>query len=396
MVTGFEGINTARGDARSVCLCMIVKNEAETITRCLDSCRGQIDCWVVCDTGSTDGTPELIREILADIPGELHEHEWIDFAHNRSRLLALARGKADYLLLMDADWTVHAPDGAFDGLHADAYMIVHAGASQFANKRLVRGDLEWRYVGATHEYVTCEAERTCERLQGVSIQVHSVGGARTGRWGRDLKVLQAALERDPENARTVFYLAQTLRDLGHEREDESLLARGRDAYFRRAAMNGWPEERYCAWHQAGLLADELGDWPVAADAYTAAWDVRPARLEAVYDLAVGLRLRERYQAAHRYTQLAAGPTSLAVPDDDLFVAPWVYRWGLLFEYSITCFWVGRYDHSVKACDRLLRIRELPDEHRAQTRRNRRYAMEAQAERLGVSVIRTQMRIPVRS
>jgi hypothetical protein len=70
------------------------------------------------------------------------------------------------------------------------------------------------------------------------------------------------------------------------------------------------------------------------------------------------------------------------------------RWGLLFEYSITCFWVGRYDRSGKACDRLLRIRELPDEHRAQTRRNRRYAIEAQAERLADSVIR--MRMPTRS
>jgi hypothetical protein len=365
---------------------MIVKDEAETIERCLNSCRELIDGWVICDTGSTDGTQDLVRKALADIPGELHEHEWIDFGHNRSRLMTLARGRADYLLLLDADWTVHARDGALDGLHADSYMIVHAGTSEFSNKRLVRGDLAWHYVGATHEYITCEDERTCERLDGVWIEVHSVGGSRNGRWRQDIAVLEATLESDPANHRARFYLGQSLRDLGREQGDETMLARARDTYLERAMADGWVEERYCAWHQAGLLADQLGDWPLAADAYTAAWEVRPDRLEAVYDLAVGLRLRGRFQAAHRYTQLAAGLEPLPVPRDYLFVAPWVYRWGLLFEYSITCFWVGAYGQSVKACDRLLQMEELPTEHQAQTRRNRQYAIEGQARRLGESAL----------
>jgi tetratricopeptide (TPR) repeat protein len=373
---------------------MIVKDEAERIGRCLESCRELIDYWVICDTGSSDRTQELIREALAQVPGELHQHEWVDFAHNRSRLLTLARGKSDYLLLMDADWTLEARDGAFERLRADAYMVVHAGASEFTNKRLVRGDLEWRYVGATHEYITSDAERTCERLAGVAIHVDSVGGARTGRWLHDIEVLEDLLEREPDDPRAMFYLAQTLRDLGHERDDEAMLARARDTYLRRAELAGWVEERYCAWHQAGLLADALGDWPLAADAYTAAWEVRPARLEAVYDLALGLRLRGRYQAAHRYTQMVARRGSLPVPDDDLFVAPWVYRWGLLFEYSITCFWVGWHEECVKACNRLLRIRDVPVEHRAQTRRNRNRAIEAQARKLADSAI--NLRLPISS
>lgn len=388
MATEFEPSDVAPRAARSLCLCMIVRDEASTIERCVQSCRDLIDYWVICDTGSTDGTHELIRKALADVPGELHQHEWVDFGTNRTRLLELARGKADYLLLLDADWTIRASEGAFDGLDADAYMVVHSGPPEFANKRLVRGDLEWRYVGATHEYITCEEEHTCKRLDGALIEIHSVGGARTGRWVRDIELLQDALERDPDDARAVFYLAQTLRDLGHEREDQAMLARASDAYFRRAAMDGWVEERYCAWHQAGLLAEELGDWPLAADAYTAAWEVRPSRLEAVYDLAVGLRLRERYHAAHRYTSLAAGRAPLPVPADDLFVSPWVYRWGLLFEYSITCYWVGSPRRSVQACDLLLRMRELPATHRAQTQRNRRLAIEAQAWHLAESALST--------
>jgi glycosyltransferase involved in cell wall biosynthesis len=365
----------------SLALCMIVRDEADSIERCLAACRPFIDYWVVCDTGSTDGTPELVRRALDGVPGELHVHEWQDFAHNRSLLMGLAHGKADHLLLFDADWTLEVAPGALDGLTADAYMVVHAGDSEFHNKRVVSGRIPWRYVGATHEYITSPDERTCERLSGVVIHVESVGGGRTGRWHRDRELLEAALERHPDDGRSAFYLAQTLRDLGHRGADPGLLALARAAYERRGAMQGWVEETYCAWHQAGLLARELGDWPVAADDFIAAWEHRPARLEAVRDLAEGLRIRGHYRAAHRFSSLAGSLAPLPIPADDLFVAPWVYRWGLLFEYSITTYWVGEPDTSVRACDALLALTDLPDAHRRQTEANRKHGIRYRARRL---------------
>jgi len=48
---------------------MIVKDEADVLERCFDSCRGLIDRWVICDTGSTDGTQDLIRRALAPTRG---------------------------------------------------------------------------------------------------------------------------------------------------------------------------------------------------------------------------------------------------------------------------------------------------------------------------------------
>ena len=86
-----------------ICLNMIVKNEARVIRRCLDSVRPIIDRWIIVDTGSTDGTQDIIREHLRDLPGELHERTWRDFAYNRSEALDLARGQCDYTLIIDAD-----------------------------------------------------------------------------------------------------------------------------------------------------------------------------------------------------------------------------------------------------------------------------------------------------
>jgi tetratricopeptide (TPR) repeat protein len=370
----------------SLALCMIVRDEAGAIGRCIASCRDLIDYWVICDTGSVDGTPELVQQALDGVPGELHHHEWRDFAHNRTRLMELAHGKADHLLLLDADWTVQADPGALDGLTADAYMVVHAGATEFRNKRVVSGRIPWHYVGATHEYIASPDERRCEPLPGVVIHVESIGGARTGRWQRDRELLEAALAADPTDARSAFYLAQTLRDLGHEHGDPALLAQAREVYERRGEMDGWEEEAYCAWHQAGLLAAELDDWPDAVDCFTTAWETRPSRLEAVHDLAEGLRIRDLHHAAHRFSSLAAGLRPLPVPADDLFVSPWVYRWGLLFEYSITCYWVGDMTTCVRACDALLALRELPLGHRRQTEINRQHAIRARAHRMTTGAV----------
>ena len=88
---------------QTVCLNMIVKNEAPVICRCIDSVRPIIDYWVIVDTGSIDGTQDIIRQQLSDLPGELHERPWRDFAYNRSEALELARGKSDYTLIIDAD-----------------------------------------------------------------------------------------------------------------------------------------------------------------------------------------------------------------------------------------------------------------------------------------------------
>src|SRR4051794_23592030 len=148
----------------SICLCMIVKDEAHVIERCLRSVDGLIDSWVICDTGSCDGTPQLIRSLLEGVPGQLHERPWQDFGHNRTELMRLAVGHGDYLLLLDADMTVTFDSARLEDLSADSYLLRHAGPVEYWIKRLVRGDRDWRYVGPTHEHVAMDGPDATERL----------------------------------------------------------------------------------------------------------------------------------------------------------------------------------------------------------------------------------------
>ena len=47
-----------------LCLNMIVKNEMANLERCLGAVADHIDCWVIGDTGSTDGTQDFIKIVF--------------------------------------------------------------------------------------------------------------------------------------------------------------------------------------------------------------------------------------------------------------------------------------------------------------------------------------------
>lgn len=349
----------------SICLCMIVRDEATVIERCLRSVAGLIDSWVICDTGSRDGTPQLVERSLRDVPGRLFRREWRDFGHNRSELMRLAAGCGDYLLLLDADMTVTFDRTRLASLCADSYLLRHAEPVEYWIKRLVKGDREWGYVGSTHEYVAVDGPEVVERLGAIVIHHHADSGTRADKFDRDVRLLSEDLRRDPTDARAVFYLAQTYRDLGRRPEAIEL-------YERRAGMGGWDQEVFYSLFQAGVLRAEEGDWPPAMARLIAAWECRPSRLEPVYELASRLRVRGEYQTAHLFAQQGVGRPQ---PDDILFVWPWVYRWGLLFEYSITAYWVGEHETAFAACRRLLALPELPEEYRTQTLANMEFCRQ---------------------
>ena len=87
----------ASPDRPTICLTMIVRDEAHIVHEALDSAAPHVDRWVIVDTGSTDDTPGTIQRRMAEhgIPGELHHRPWRDFGTNRTEAMRLADGQAD-------------------------------------------------------------------------------------------------------------------------------------------------------------------------------------------------------------------------------------------------------------------------------------------------------------
>jgi len=84
-------------------LCMIVKNEAPALARCLDSVSGLAAELIVVDTGSTDATRAVAEGYGARL--EAFDFTIVDFAAARNRALACASGR--WILVLDADEILH-------------------------------------------------------------------------------------------------------------------------------------------------------------------------------------------------------------------------------------------------------------------------------------------------
>ncbi|MFE9934515.1 glycosyltransferase [Streptomyces sp. NPDC005533] len=357
---------------------MIVKNEAPTIRRCLDSLRPLIDTWVIVDTGSTDGTQDVVRDCFNDLPGILYERPWKGFGVSRTEAIELARPSADYLLFIDADDLMQVQPGfQMPDLTLDAYRVaLHDGPIIHWRPALVSTRLPWRYVGVLHEYIECGTHYSLGMLEGANILTVG-GGARLRENGmrqkylRDAEILEQGLVEEPENARYVFYLAQSWRDA--EEPEKSLTA-----YDRRAGMAGFVEETYCAQLYAARLAASLGrSTAEVMDRYLRAYESRPTRAEAIGDLARICRLKERWPLAYLFAKQAVRIPS---PKDILFVEFSWHEWRALDELAVAASWVGEYQESLQCCERLLNEGKLPAEERERVAGN----MEFVQQKLGAA------------
>jgi glycosyltransferase involved in cell wall biosynthesis/GR25 family glycosyltransferase involved in LPS biosynthesis len=371
---------------------MIVRDEAHIVGEALRSVMPYLDTWVVVDTGSTDGTQDLIREVFAaqHVRGELFERPWRDFGTNRTEALQLCEGRADYAWVLDADDLFYG-DVDLTALQADAYRLRIGAEFTYWRPQLFKLDKRWEYVGVVHEYVRCLDEpHTDERLLGDYFVASRRLGSRSradDKYLRDAELLRAAIKDDPDDARSVFYLAQSLYDAGQ-------LTGAVQQYKRRIELGGWSEETFFAKLQLARCLDRLGSGSnEVVGRYLDAAAERPTRAEPLYEIARHYRLAGRFDLAYRY---ACAADELPLPDDELFLATDVYEWKARDERAISAFYVGHRAESFDLSADLL-VRGVPFEERERVEANLQFGLPAvlpERSRYPVAIVDDLVAAPV--
>lgn len=353
----------------SLTLMMIVRNEAQQIERCLQSCLPFIDRWIIVDTGSTDQTKEIIQSTLQAIPGELYSRTWVNFGVNRTELLRLYEAKyghADigaFALLLDADQTlaVHDPNFREEISDGQQFLIrVHRqGIYEYRMPYLVRMTQEYSYIGSTHEFLTLPHTSARINYDGISVTHHGDGGSKKDKYQRDKQLLQSDLQSDPNNSRTHFYLAQTLKDLG---DNHGAITH----YTAAAELSGWHEERCMSRLRISQIYQEVGDTSASMIELMRAMEASPHRSEPYYYLGKNLNALKLYQSA--ITFLKPG---LALPphSDILFVEKWIDDYGMLLEYAVSLWWLNRKEDAASIFNSLLLKENLPNHIRELVKQN---------------------------
>lgn len=350
-----------------ICLAMIVRNEAATMPRLVASLGDLVDEWCIIDTGSDDGTPELVQRLLGHLPGRLEQRPWKDFGHNRTELVRLCRTLpgVTHLLLADADMTFAVSDefrSALAAQTASRFLLrVVSGDHEFRMPYLVRNDVDWYYESPTHEYLASSTPVESTYFDDLVVIHHADGGTRGEKHERDRRLLEARIVERPDDVRSVFYLARTLQYLGLD--DEAIAM-----FERRNAMGQWDQERYICLREIGMIHAGAGRPAEASWAWQRAISLRPSRAEAYYRLGKLLNEAELYLPARLWLDRAV---ELPPSDDELFVERWIESWGVRFEHARARWWTGDHAYAYQVCAELIEQPDVPEHIRELCRSNLR-------------------------
>lgn len=336
-----------------VCLNMVIRDDVKNISTCLSSVKPFIDYWVIVDAGSSEETGKRVREILKDIPGELYFRRWSNPKEMLNTALDLAKGKGDYLLMIQPTEQFRAPpEFNLSSLEKDCYFIKVTEADvDFQRIFLVSTKLHWYWKGSLYPTLLSEEEGNFDLITNAQIV-----SAKT-----DAQILEESLEQDPTNAGLVFRLAQAY-------SGEKEYAKAKEYYQRRVKLGGWGQEMFWSLYQLGNMSQLLNADPCEViENYYRAHHYNPLRAEPLYRLAGYYYTQEKYCAAYAVLQQA-----LALPfpyDDRYFLEQWIYDYGLLTSLSDCCWALGDYPAAMAACKRLLAKDNVPPEVKRSVEKN---------------------------
>jgi len=324
----------------TLCLNMIVKNESKIISRLFDSVLPIIDCYCICDTGSTDNTVSFIEDFFKSkgIPGKIVHEPFKNFCHNRNFALKSCIGMSDYILLLDADMILEVNNFYKLMLStADCFHILQGNDSFFyQNLRIVKNNGLYSYCGVTHEYINIPEKSTLSGFDKKYLFIRDIGdgGSKQNKFERDINLLLDGIKEEPNNVRYYFYLANSYHDLGRFGEAINI-------YKKRIELGGWKEEVWYSYYRIGLCYKNMNKINDAINYWLDGFEYYPERLEGLYEIIKHYRIVSQHNLANIFYQQAI--KILNAKNDRtqyLFLHDEVYTSKIYYEYTIFSSYIG--------------------------------------------------------
>tara|TARA_B100000959_G_scaffold201361_1_gene210748 strand:- start:1752 stop:3113 length:1362 start_codon:yes stop_codon:yes gene_type:complete len=205
----------------TISLCMIVRDEENSLKFCLNSVKNIVDQMVIVDTGSKDKTIQIAKNLGADV----HQFQWSDsFAEARNESIKYADG--DWILWMDADETLDPSSIAelkkiTQDKNKDYFYSVRISSRNNYQSKVIYSDahrlfpngLGIRFENRIHEqiYYSAISAGAQEKITGIHI-LHEGYNLTEEEYKnkllRNLPLLEKMVEEDRQNSYAHYTLAQ--------------------------------------------------------------------------------------------------------------------------------------------------------------------------------------------
>lgn len=362
---------------------IMVKNEADVIIPTLQPfIDAGITSYLVYDTGSTDGTQDVIRNHFDNCHikhAYIVEEPFVDFATSRNRALRLAEEifvNNTFLLMLDAEWYTHNVKELIEFCKKNQrYIAPNCTGSCYLIRlltmqdnidnftpRLIRQGCNVRYVGVVHESIPEIASGILPESVYFEYKPQQYGKDKSKeRCTRDYALLKKSHEDNPSNMRTLFYLGQTCQFI--DEWEEAIFY-----YQKRLRLGEISEENYLAAYRIGcaiehIIAESYKNGSIisytekdAVDYYLQAYAILPWRAEPLFRIACHYIRHNQHAIAYLFAHRAV---QLSYPRNNaLFVEKTVYdylRYDILGQCAA---YVGEYKEGKEAV--LKAIQQDPD------------------------------------
>lgn len=204
-----------------ISLCMIVKNEAEDLGKCLESIKHAVDEIVIVDTGSTDETKSIARQYTSKV----YDFQWCnDFSQARN--FSIEKASHDWVLVLDADEVVLN----FNRSQVDAFIEKNFDSvGRLKRINYFEGDkgnevhIErvnrlfnkqyFFYEGIIHEQIVAKNKQAYD-IEPVEIEVDHIGYKkevlqRTNKLNRNIELLNESIKEHPEDPYLHYQLGKS-------------------------------------------------------------------------------------------------------------------------------------------------------------------------------------------
>jgi len=366
----------------------ICKNESHVIGKMLESCKTMTDLIVVNDTGSTDGTQDIIRKFGEEnnIPTYVFERPFDDFEKSRNHAMQKLRDVVQELgwnpdqvhgYWFDCDETlIIDPKFNKNQFTKDLYMInTFIGQMKYTRNTFFKVSKPFRWYGPIHEFIVCDDKNITSGLaENIHVDVKMTGASWQGNISQKYKshafVLEKYIDENRQDPRWIFYTAQSYHDSAsvqdNREENEERLRRALKYYRERVSRtDGYAEEIYYSQFRIGTIMRGLEEpWNLTHQECLKAYAMDPMRGESIktiidYYLQIG-----EWHMAYLYTKFAKVnfhgknpyPTRL------LFVDEALYIWKFAEAHAAACFYTGRMDEAKATYLEILNIQKTSPQH----------------------------------